>query len=80
MISREYIVSEMKKDLDDLLAEAPARLSESAKKKIKDEAISNTQRVLNALSTEELQSETAYVRFVQTTLAEARMRMHGVRS
>jgi hypothetical protein len=79
MISREDILSEMKKDLDILLADAPERLSESAKRTIKNEAVGYTKRVLDALSTAELQSETAYVRFVQTTLAEARMRMHGVR-
>ena len=79
MITREYILSEMKEDLDELLVEAPEHLLESTKRKIKDDAVAYTQRVLDALSTEELQSETAYVRFLQTTLEEARMRMHGVR-
>ena len=73
---REDILAEIGKELDDLLADAPEHLSESARKAIRQESIRHTKRVLDALTTRELQSAGAYERFVQSTLAEARMRMH----
>ena len=76
MIEREDVVAEIEKELDYMLAGAPERLSKTARKEIKDEFVGYTERILDALSTEELQSESAFERFVETTLAEARMQMH----
>ena len=81
MISHDDILSEIGKELDYLLAEAPEHLSEKACKAIRQESIANTKHVLDALTAKELQSAGAFERFVQTTLAEVRMRMHeGARS
>ncbi len=76
MIEREDVVAAIGKELDYMLAGAPERLSEANRKEIKDEFVGYTERILDALSTEELQSESAFERFVESTLAEARMRMH----
>ena len=76
MISRDDIISEVEKEFDDLLTEAPKTLSEEALKAIKEESINDTKRVLDALTTQELQSASAYNRFLENTLAQARMRMH----
>ena len=76
MISREDILAELEKELGDLLADAPANLSESALKSIQAESIGYAEHVLNALTTQELQSAGAYYRFLENMLAQARMRMH----
>jgi hypothetical protein len=76
MICRDDIISDVEKELDDLLAAAPETLSATALKAIKEEAIGYTKHVLNSLTTQELQSAGAYNRFLESTLAQARMRMH----
>lgn len=76
MMCREDILSEIEKELDYMLSNAPESLPESSRKNIKDEFTEYTQRVLDSLSREELQSASAYERFIETTLAHARMRMH----
>jgi hypothetical protein len=76
MILREDILSELEKELGDLLADAPANLSESALKSIQAESIGYSKHILDALTTQELQSAGAYNRFVESTLAHARMKMH----
>jgi hypothetical protein len=76
MILRDDILSELEKELGDLLADAPADLPESALKSIQAESIGHAEQVLNALTTQELQSAGAFNRFVESTLAQARMRMH----
>ena len=76
MISRDDILSEVEKKLDDLLAEAPEKFPESALKTIKAESLGYTKHILDALTTQELQSAGAYNRFVESTLAHARMKMH----
>jgi hypothetical protein len=76
MICRDDIISDVEKELDDLLADAPNNLSAKALKAIKEESINDTKRVLDALTTQELQSAGAYNRFLESTLAQARMRMH----
>ena len=76
MILREDILAELEKELGDLLADAPADLSESTLKNIKAQSIGYAEHVLNALTTQELQSAGAFTRFVESTLAQARMRMH----
>jgi len=76
MILREDILSELEKELDDLLANAPANLSESALKSIQAKSIGHAEHVFNALTTEELQSAGGFNRFVESTLALARMKMH----
>ncbi|MGD0778820.1 MAG: hypothetical protein ABSC05_39085 [Candidatus Solibacter sp.] len=76
MISRADIISEVEKELDDLLASARETFSETDLKAIKVESIGYTKHVLNSLTTKELQSAGAYNRFLENTLAQARMRMH----
>lgn len=76
MICRDAIISEVEKELDDLLAAAPENLSETALKAIKEDSINYTKHVLNSLTTKELQSAGAYHRFLENMLAQARMRMH----
>ena len=75
MIYRDDIRAQIETELDNLLAGAPESLSEDARKNIKNDLLGYTQHVLDALTTEELQSARAYERFVETTLAEARVRM-----
>ena len=77
MICRDDIISEVDKELDDLLAAARETLSETSLKAIKEESIGYTKHVLNSLTTRELQSAGAYNRFLESTLAQARMRMHA---
>jgi hypothetical protein len=76
MICREDILAEVEKELDDLLTTAPENLSETTLKAIKDESIGDAKHILNALTTQELQSAGAYNRFVENMLAQVRMRMH----
>jgi hypothetical protein len=76
MIERQYILSELEKELDDLLASAAEDLSEKARNAIRTDALGHTQRVLDALTIQELQSAGGYNRFLESTLAEARMRTH----
>jgi len=73
MIERQDILSELEKELDYLLAATPDDL---ARRAIREDALGHTQRVLNALTIQELQSASAYNRFLENTLAQARMRMH----
>ena len=76
MICRDDIISEVEKELDDLLAAAPETLSETVQKAIKEESIGYTKHVLNSLTTKELQSAGAYNRFLENVLAQAQMWMH----
>ena len=73
MIERQDILSELEKELDYLLAATPDDL---ARRAIREDALGHTQRVLNALTIQDLQSAGAYNRFLENTLAQARMRMH----
>lgn len=59
MIDRDDILAEIDYGLDDMLAGAPETMSEATRKNIKDEFSQYTQMVLDALSTEELQSGNA---------------------
>jgi hypothetical protein len=74
---RADLLSEVEKELDDILAGAGEQLSEARREAIKDEFVTYTKHILDAISTEELQSASAYERFLQTTLAQARLRMRG---
>jgi hypothetical protein len=76
MISRDEILSEVEKELDDLLVASPANLSESTLKSIKAESIGYATHVLDSLTIQELQSAGAFNRFLENMLAQTRMRMH----
>ena len=76
MRCREDILTEVEKELDDLLTAAPDNLSETDLKSIKEESIGYAQHVLNALSSRELQSPLALERFIETTRAQARLSTH----
>jgi hypothetical protein len=65
MIERQDIIIEIEKELSDLLTDAPANLSESALKSIKAESIGHAEHVLNALTTQKLQSAGPFNRFVE---------------
>jgi hypothetical protein len=74
-MNRREILATIEQDLDDVLADAPEYVSESERKGIKDEYTAYAKRVVDSLSKDELASQSAFERFVQTTLAEARMQM-----
>jgi len=75
MIYPADILSQVALELEYVLAEASKTLSQAARKEIKSEFSEYTQQVLDALSREELQSGPALDRFIESTLAQARMRM-----
>jgi hypothetical protein len=60
VIFREDILSDLEKELGDLLADAPANLSESALKSIQAGSIGHAEQVLKALTTQELQTGVAF--------------------
>jgi hypothetical protein len=74
-VSRECLIAEIETALDGELADAAERMPASARKAIKDEIVGYTKRILDSLTSKELQSESAYQRFLQTTLAQVRMRI-----
>lgn len=75
-MDRQDIIDVIDHELDDMLADAPEHLSETGRNEIREEYRGYAQRVVDSLSREELASKSAFERFVQTTLAEPRMRMH----
>lgn len=75
-MDRQEIIDAIEQELDDMLADAPERLSESGRTSIRGEYSAYAKRVVDSLSKDELASQNAFERFVQTTLAEARMQMH----
>ena len=77
MISREDVLTDLAQELDYMLVEAPESLPQSARRTLKSEALAYTKRVLDSLSTAELQSETARQRFMFTALRDAERRMRG---
>jgi hypothetical protein len=76
MVCREDVLAEIEKELDYLLAEAPESLPEAALREIKEESVSYTRHILDALSSKELESPLALERFIETTVAQARLSMH----
>lgn len=75
-MTREDIISEIERELDDVLAEAPESMSAVSTNEVKEELVGYAQRVLGALTVHELQNEPALQRFVETTVAQAPMRLH----
>jgi hypothetical protein len=73
---RKEIVKQVEKELEEMLATAPENVSESTRKEIKEECIAYAQRVVDACSKAELASEVALDRFLQSTIAHARLQMH----
>jgi hypothetical protein len=76
MTLREQIQADIEHEVATLLAGAPDSLDDQARQEIQEEFVAYTRHVLDALSTEELRSESAFEAFVATTLAHARMRVH----
>lgn len=76
MISRKELLVEIEEEVDNLLAAAPESLSATAREAIKEEAMGDSRRILDALSSKELQSPLALERFIETTLARVRLSMH----
>jgi hypothetical protein len=76
MTTRDEIQRQVENQLDDILAEPPEHLSEAVLKTIKEDFVGYTKHVLNSVTSQELQSPFAYDRFVESTLAHARMRLH----
>ena len=77
MTIREEVLAEIENELDLMLADAPESISQSTRTTTKNEALAYAKRVLNSLSTAELQSEGARQRFLQTTVRDAERRMRG---
>lgn len=74
-MDRQAIITAIEQELDEMLADSPDYVSESKRKDIKEECKAYAKRVVESLSIEELASQSAFERFVQSTLAEARMQM-----
>ena len=77
MTIREEVLAEIENELDLMLADAPESISQSTRTTTKNEALAYAKRVLNSLSTAELQSEGARQRFLLTTVRDAERRMRG---
>ena len=77
MISRDEVVAEIEQELDYMFDAAAETISQSTRRTIKIEALAYAKRVLDSLSTAELQSESARQRFMITTLRDAERRVRG---
>lgn len=75
MMTRQEIITTIEQELDLMLTDAPDSVSESRRKEIKEEYSGYARRVVDSLSKEELASQSAFERFVETTLAEAQRQM-----
>jgi hypothetical protein len=69
---RQSIVNQICEAIDDVLANVPASISESRRNEIRDDAVEYSQRVVEACSTEELKSDRAFERFMETAIAQVR--------
>lgn len=76
MTPREQLQAEVEVEIDNVLGEAPESLSEVARQEIRDEFVLYTGLIFDALSKEELGSQSAFEAFVISTLAQVRMRVH----
>ena len=80
-MTRQDIIDAIEEGIDLLISDAPEYLSEAGRNSIKEEFTEYVRRVVESLSKDELASETAFERFMETTLAEARRQMRiGQRS
>jgi len=75
VMTRQEIITTIEQELDLMLTDAPDSVSESRRKEIKEEYSGYARRVVDSLSKEELASQSAFERFVETTLAEAQRQM-----
>jgi len=66
----------IEQEIDDLLAEAPEALSEDGRKAIRDECLEYANRVLDALSSDELANLLRLDDFIVSLKAQATMRIH----
>jgi hypothetical protein len=69
-VSRECILDQIKAAVDDALAEAPDTVSDSQRKDIRDEILAYAQRVVEACTTEELQSHKALGTCIDNAVAQ----------
>jgi hypothetical protein len=76
VIYRDGIVAEIERELDDLMVGAPENVSGTTLKSIREESIECVHRTLNSISSKELESPLALERFIETTVAYARLKMH----
>jgi hypothetical protein len=72
---RKEILDQITEAIDETLADAPATINESRRNEIRDEVLADAVRVIEACSTEELQSEKALQRFLEGTLADFKRQM-----
>ena len=77
MTIREEVLAEIENELDLMLADAQESVSQSTRTTTKTEALAYAKRVLDSLSSAELQSEGARQRFLLTTVRDAERRMRG---
>lgn len=75
--SRQERLTALEQELDLMLADAPETISQSSRTTTRSEALAYAKRVLDSLSSAELQSETARQRFILTTMRDAERRMRG---
>jgi hypothetical protein len=73
---RQSILDQITKAVDDIMADATESTSQSRRNEIRDEVLAYAQRVLEACSKGELQSERAFEQFIETMVATVRRRLH----
>lgn len=71
------ILAQVSREVDVVLAEA--ELSDDAGQKIKDDLVANTERTLDACTSDELQSELAFDRYVESCVRDAEIQVRQFR-
>lgn len=73
----ENIVAQIKREIDGVLADS--ELSDEARETIKGDVANNTQRILDACSIHELQSELAFERYIESRVRDAEIQVRQLR-
>jgi hypothetical protein len=69
---REEILNQITEVVDEALADAPEKVSETAKKQTREEIVAYSRRVIDSCSAAELRSERALERFLETAVEQVR--------
>lgn len=67
------IIGQVTREIDGVLADSD--LSDDERDKTREDLIANTERILDACSIDELQSETAFERYVENCVRDAEIRV-----
>jgi hypothetical protein len=74
------ITSQVRNEIDDVLAEAPERFENEELDAIEKQVLAHTSLVLDALSASEIQSQSALDRHIAQAIAETRRLIHAGRA